>query len=58
MNDPYDEMLNQLRAVENCRLCDNDGYRLPHGIRVCDHIDYRRIARRGRAAVKEAMGWK
>lgn len=41
-------------AIDNCDLCDGDGYR---GSLVCDHVDYRPIAERGIAAVRAAMGW-
>lgn len=38
-----------------CRLCDEDGYRLPAKTIVCDHVDRRQTAARGAARVREAM---
>ena len=42
------------RAILNCGLCDNDGYR---GSAVCDHADHSDTAKRGIAKVRSAMGW-
>ena len=41
-------------AIRECDLCDQDGYQ---GGIVCHHEDFRPAARRGIAAVREAMGW-
>lgn len=41
-------------AITRCTLCDGDGYR---GGAVCDHQDHRDAAKRGMAAVRQAMGW-
>ena len=42
------------RAIDNCGLCDNDGYR---GTQVCAHWDYAAAAKRGMAMIREAMKW-
>ena len=42
------------RAILNCSLCDNDGYR---SSAVCDHVDHSETAKRGMDRVREAMGW-
>ena len=54
--EPDREWWAQQRAMQtvNCTLCDDHGYR---GGTVCDHIDHTHAARRGMAAVREAMGW-
>lgn len=40
------------RAVADCGLCDDDGYR---GALVCDHIDRTETNRAGIAKVREAL---
>ncbi len=40
------------RAINNCPLCDEDGYQ---GSTVCHHIDYRPAAERGRRLVTQAL---
>ena len=50
MPDRYDEMC----AVAECELCDDDGVRL-NQLGRCDHIDYAAIARRGMAKVRAAL---
>ena len=39
-------------AVVNCEFCDDQGYR---GSSPCNHVDYRSIAARGMAKVREAL---
>ena len=39
-------------AVENCGLCNSDGYR---GGTVCDHEDHTEAAKRGMELVREAL---
>jgi len=46
--------LERARAVADCDLCDDDGYR---GNRTCDHIDHTQAALRGMAMIRAAMGW-
>lgn len=48
---PHDAHLDP-RAIVNCTLCDDNGYR---GGTVCDHIDRSEIAKRGMAKVQEAL---
>jgi hypothetical protein len=40
------------RAIDNCQLCDDDGYRGPQ---VCDHVDHSATAARGIAACRAAL---
>ena len=49
------EKIAAARAVQECELCNSDGYR---GSTVCDHIDHAQAAKRGMAMVRAAMGWK
>lgn len=44
-------------AIENCRLCDDDGYVHGHPTRVCDHTDRTQTNARGMAALRAEMGW-
>lgn len=39
-------------AIDNCELCDDDGYR---GSTICDHRDHAAAAARGRAACQAAL---
>ncbi len=39
-------------AIDNCTLCDRDGYR---GTNVCSHVDYAAAAKKGRAACMAAI---
>ncbi|OBK04044.1 hypothetical protein A5637_13260 [Mycolicibacterium fortuitum] len=39
-------------AIDNCTLCDSDGYR---GTQVCDHIDRTVTNARGSAACRAAL---
>jgi hypothetical protein len=50
-----DEAATRQTAIDNCDLCDDDGYRPNHT--VCDHIDRTFTARRGRDEINKAMGW-
>lgn len=42
-------------AIDNCELCDREGYRRPELTIVCDHIDRTTIAARGAAACRAAL---
>jgi hypothetical protein len=42
----------QRAAIDNCAMCDHDGYRNGH---VCDHIDHAPAAKRGIAACRAAL---
>lgn len=44
----------KLLAIAECELCDDDGLRL-NGLNRCDHIDYGRIARRGKKLCEQAL---
>lgn len=39
-------------AIDDCTLCDPDGYR---GTQVCDHIDHTAAAKRGSAACRAEL---
>ena len=51
----YAHAIAAARAIIDCDLCNDDGYR---GSTVCDHIDHAQAAKRGMAMVRAAMGWK
>ena len=42
-------------AVDNCDLCDENGY---IGGSVCDHFDHQSAAKRGMELIRESMGWQ
>lgn len=44
------------QAIDNCTLCDPEGYR-PNGV-VCDHTDRSAIAASGSARVRAALAQK
>lgn len=44
----------RIQAIQNCELCDDEGYR---GSAVCDHIDRTDTAARGIAQIRAQMGW-
>lgn len=41
------------QAIQACTLCDQDGY--TPGLRVCDHVDYRPAAVRGRQLITQTL---
>lgn len=51
----YAKAIAAARAIQDCELCNDDGYR---GSMICDHIDHAQAAKRGMAMVRAAMGWK
>lgn len=42
-------------AINQCTLCNNDGYR---GTTTCDHTDHSIAATRGMNQIRTIMGWK
>jgi hypothetical protein len=50
-----DETTAQRDAIPNCRLCNDDGYRHPDHLRVCDHIDRTTTAANGIAKIRAAL---
>lgn len=51
----YAKAIAAARAIQDCTLCNDDGYR---GSMICDHIDHAEAAKRGMALVRATMGWK
>lgn len=53
--DPWAEAHARQHAIDNCNLCNTDGYR---GTTVCDHTDHTQAAKRGIAHIRAIMGWQ
>lgn len=51
-HDPDDLWAARARAIVDCELCDDEGYR---GTVVCDHVDHTAAAMRGRKLVQAEL---
>ena len=54
-NDPDIARITDPYLIDNCDLCDDNGY---IGGSVCDHWDHAAAAKRGMKLIRESMGWQ
>lgn len=51
------DFADDLCAITECHLCDDNGIRTTGIAKTCDHIDHAAAAQRGMNLIRHTLGW-